>query len=78
MKRANKLILAFDNPGIDAAGAKASLDMLDRTRKEGMECWFLNYGQIPYKDIGDMPEDVVRSCIEGSKHSVFGEGAIYG
>ena len=78
MKRADKLILAFDNPKIDTAGNKASLDMLERTRKEGMECWFLSYGDIPYKDIGDMPVDLVHSSIEGSKHSVFGEGAIYG
>jgi hypothetical protein len=73
MKAADKLIIAMDN---DAPGKKASLDLLERTRKEGMECWFLNYQGSEYKDIGDMPEDLVHYCIEGSKHSVFGEGAI--
>ena len=72
MKRADKLIIAMDN---DTAGKKAATDLLERTRKEGMECWFLNYQGSEYKDIGDMPEDLVHSCIEGSKHSVFGEAA---
>ena len=72
MKAADKLIIAMDN---DLAGRKASADMLERTRKEGMECWFLNYQGSEYKDIGDMPEDLVHYCLEGSKHSVFGEAA---
>jgi hypothetical protein len=72
MKAADKLIIAMDN---DLAGRKASADMLDRTRKEGMECWFLNYQGSEYKDLGDMPEDLVHYCLEGSKHSVFGEAA---
>ena len=72
MKAADKLIIAMDN---DAAGKKASLDLLERTRKEGMECWFLNYQGTEHKDIGDMPEDLVHYCLEGSKHSVFGEAA---
>lgn len=72
MKTADKLIIAMDN---DPAGNKASSDILERTRKEGMECWFLNYQGSEYKDIGDMPADLVQSCIEGSKHSVFGEAA---
>jgi hypothetical protein len=72
MKMADKLIIAMDN---DAAGKKASLDLLTRTRKEGMECWFLSYQETEFKDIGDMPKDLVHYCIEGSKHSVFGEAA---
>ena len=72
MKQADKLIIAMDN---DPAGKKASLDLLERTRKEGMECWFLNYQGTEFKDIGDMPEDLVHYCIGASKHSVFGERA---
>jgi len=72
MKAADKLIFAMDN---DAPGKKASADMLERTRKEGMECWFLNYQGSEYKDIGDMPEHLVHYSLEGSKHSVFGEAA---
>ena len=72
MKRADKLIIAMDN---DTAGKKASSDIFKRIRKEGMECWFLNYQDTEFKDIGDMPEDLVQYCIEGSKHCVFGEAA---
>ena len=72
MKRADKLIIAMDN---DAAGKKASADIFKRIRKEGMECWFLNYTDVEFKDVGDMPEDLVHYCIEGSKHCVFGEAA---
>lgn len=72
MKQADKLIIAMDN---DEAGKKASSDLLTRTRKEGMECWFLSYEGTDYKDIGDMPEQLVYSCIGASKHCVFGEAA---
>jgi len=74
MRRADKLIIAFDNPKIDPAGEKASREMLARTRKEGLECFFFNYvGEG--KDIGDMPAEQVIMGIEGAKHSVFGERA---
>jgi hypothetical protein len=75
MRRADKLILAFDNPKIDAAGKKACEDMLQRVRKAGMECWFVNYPDEQYKDIGDMPADLVSYLIEGAKHFIFGEEA---
>jgi hypothetical protein len=76
MRRADKLIIAFDNPKIDPAGEKASRDMLARTRKEGLECFFFNYeGAWDYKDIGDMPAEQVIMGIENAKHSVFGERA---
>jgi len=74
MRQADKLIIAFDNPKVDPAGEKASRDMLARTRKEGLECFFFKYDG-DYKDIGDMPEEQVILGIEGAKHSVFGERA---
>ena len=72
MKDADRLIIAMDN---DPAGKKSSLDILSRTRKEGMECYFFSYGDLSFKDIGEMPEDLVRYCIGASKHSVYGEAA---
>lgn len=72
MRAADKLIIAMDN---DAAGKKSSSDLLARTRKEGIECWFLNYNGSEFKDIGEMPEDLVYYALETSKHSVFGERA---
>ncbi|CAB4122142.1 Bacterial DnaG primase, TOPRIM domain [uncultured Caudovirales phage] len=75
MRSSDKLIIAMDN---DAAGKKSALDLLVRVRKEGMECWFVNYKDVEFKDIGDMSEDLVHYCIETSKHCVFGEAAING
>ena len=74
MRKADKLIIAFDNPKIDAAGEKASKDILARTRKEGFECFFFQYdGDV--KDIGDMTKEQAIIGIESAKHSVFGERA---
>jgi len=75
MRRADKLIIAFDNPKIDQAGKKASKDMLERTKKEGLECFFFNYQDSEEKDIGDLTEEQVILGIEKAKHSVFGEAA---
>lgn len=72
MRMADKLIFAFDN---DAAGKAANLDVLARIRSGGMECWFTQYEEGQYKDIGDMPENTVQLLLENIKHSVFGEAA---
>ena len=75
MRQAEKLIIAFDNAIIDSAGLKASQDMLAYGKKTGLECYFFNYGNSEYKDIGDMPEQEVWDGILTAKHSVFGERA---
>lgn len=78
MRQAEKLIIAFDNPKLDEAGKKASLDMLARSKRGGFECWFFAYGDSGVKDIGDMTVDQIRYGIDNAKHCVFGESAIYG
>lgn len=75
---AEKLIFAFDNPRIDAAGEKASKDVFFRCKEAGMECYFFNYGDSDVKDIGDMSREQIEYGIEKAKHFVFGEQAIYG
>lgn len=77
MRRADKLIFAFDNPKIDPAGEKISKEVLARVRKGGMECWFFAYGNSSAKDIGDMSQDQVLYGLENAKHCVFGEDSIY-
>ena len=77
-RKADKLIMAFDNPNIDAAGKKAALAILAKVKSLGMECWFFNYGDSGVKDVGDMTEDRIRYGLENAKHCVFGEKAIYG
>lgn len=78
MRMADKLIIAFDNPRIDAAGEKASKDMFARTKDTGLECWFFNYSGTDAKDVGDMGEEDILSALSNSRHCVFGEKAIYG
>ena len=78
MLKADKLILAFDNPSIDPAGEKASKDMLARSKEGGFECFFFNYAGTGIKDIGDMTPEQTSYGIEKAKHCVFGLSAIYG
>lgn len=78
MLKADKLILAFDNPSIDPAGEKASKDMLARSKEGGFECFFFNYAGTGIKDIGDMTAEQISYGIEKAKHCVFGLSAIYG
>lgn len=74
MRKADRLIFAFDNPRVDAAGLVAFKDMLARTKMEGMECWFVKYTD-DVKDIGDMEANAVQLLVDNPKHSVFGEKA---
>jgi DNA primase len=77
-RQAEKLIFAFDNPRIDAAGEKASKEMFAKCKDAGMECWFFNYSDTGLKDIGDMNREQIEYGIAKAKHFVFGEQAIYG
>ena len=77
MRAADKLIFAFDNPKIDAAGEKAAKDVFARAKSMGMECWFFAYGDSGKKDIGDMSLNEVDYGLKNARHCVFGEGVIY-
>jgi DNA primase len=77
-RSAEKLIFAFDNPMIDAAGEKASKEMFAKCKETGVECYFFNYGDSGAKDIGDMTKEQIEYGIEKAKHFVYGERAIYG
>lgn len=77
MRKADKLIIAFDNPKLDPAGEKAALDMLARVKREGMECWFFNYSDTGLKDVGDMTSEQIIWGIDHAKHCVYGKAAIY-
>ena len=78
MKKADKLIIAFDNPKIDAAGEKAAKEFLNMAGSSGLECWFFSYGESGVKDIGDMTPEQLATGIERAKHFVFGKEAVYG
>ena len=75
MMASTDLIIAMDNPAVDAAGAKAARNILDATRRMAFECRFFNYGKSGAKDIGDMTVREVLHGVQTAKHSVFGEKA---
>jgi DNA primase len=74
-----KVIAAFDNPNVDAAGKKASDQMRAYASKYGINLFFFNYGDSQKKDLGDMTNEEIRWGIENSKSAILGESAyVYG
>jgi hypothetical protein len=78
MRKADKLIIAFDNPDLDPAGYKALEEFKVEARKRGIEFWVFNYGDSTAKDIGDMSMNAVRWGIDNAVHSVRLGGLLSG
>jgi hypothetical protein len=79
IRYSEKVIAAFDNPNIDAAGKKASDQMRIWARKYGINLFFFNYGDSGKKDPGDMTDEEIRWGIDNAKSSILGESAyVYG
>jgi len=76
MKRADKLILAFDNPNVDSAGKSALESFVSVARENGLEFWAFNYGSSTAKDIGEMTPDEVVFGIEHATHCVMLRGSL--
>jgi hypothetical protein len=72
LRAADKIIAAFDS---DAAGNKASKEMLAWGRKYGLNLFFFNYGDSGKKDPGDMTADELAWGIQNAKTSLLGEKA---
>lgn len=72
-----RVIVAFDNPRRDKAGAKAAKSMLKACERLVMECWFFAYGDSEGKDIGDISPDEIKDGLRNARHSVHGVKAIY-
>jgi hypothetical protein len=75
LRAADKLIVAFDNPKIDAAGKKASDEFRTYTTKYGLNTFFFNYGTSGKKDPGDMTDEEIKWGIDNAVSSIFGESA---
>lgn len=73
MSSSDDLVIALDN---DAAGLKASLQILSLTKKGLLECRFFNYGNSKAKDIGDMSPMEISRGLQNAKHCVYGEQAL--
>jgi DNA primase len=72
MRRANKVIAAFDN---DQAGKKGAEQMHGFARKYGIDLSFFNYIGIDVKDIGDMTEVEALRGIRTARDMIYGKAA---
>ena len=72
------LIIAMDNPALDAAGAKAAKGFLNASRRMQFECRFFNYGRTGAKDVGDMTDREIFHGVQTARHVVNGEKAFLG
>jgi DNA primase len=72
MRRATKLIAAFDN---DKAGHSANEQVLAFAKKYGMELSYFNYQGIDVKDVGDMTENQISFGIDNAKDMIYGKAA---
>lgn len=72
MRRAPKLIAAFDN---DKAGQSANEQILAFAKKYGMELSYFNYQGIDVKDVGDMTENQISFGIDNAKDMIYGKAA---
>jgi hypothetical protein len=75
LRASDRIICAFDNPKLDAAGKKASEEIRELARKYGLNLSFFNYGDSSKKDPGDMTDEEIRWGIENSKSAILGEKA---
>jgi hypothetical protein len=79
LRFSNKVIAAFDNPNVDAAGKKACDQMRDWARKYGINLFYFNYGTTGKKDPGDLTDEEIAWGIENAKSAILGEQAyVYG
>jgi Toprim domain len=73
LRYSDVVISAFDNPKVDAAGKKASKEMIHWARKYGWNLLFFNYGETGKKDPGDMTNEEIRWGVENAQHYLLGE-----
>lgn len=71
-----QIIFAFDNPRFDAAGLKASKEVLKMARKNGIEYSFFDYSNTDKKDVGDMSLEEFNYGYMNAKHCSLGANAI--
>lgn len=78
MQRADRLIVAFDNPAIDDAGRKALEMTYDASRRLGFDFWAFRYDGDAHKDIGTMSDDEIGWGIDNAVHCLRGLRALAG
>ena len=77
LRQAPRLVVAFDNPKVDIAGARAGRMFLEQAQRLGLDFWFFAYGGTPCKDVGEMPARDIRRGVRDAAHCVRGVKAMY-
>lgn len=75
LRYSERIIAAFDNPKVDAAGRKASAELAKVALKYGLNLSFFNYGDTGKKDPGDLTNEEIIWGIQNAKTSLIGEKA---
>lgn len=75
MRKADELIVAFDNPYVDKAGLQAFDRMLEANRAGLVEPKFFAYDRYGAKDPGDMTDAEIFHGVEQAVHCVHGRRA---
>lgn len=72
IRAADEVIVAFDNPAIDAAGNKATRQIYEAHRKFGFDLRVYDYGKSSAKDPGDQTDQQIQRGIRTARHAVLG------
>jgi hypothetical protein len=75
MSAADEVIFALDNPRLDDAGKKSSMELLKSTRGILRSVRFFNYSRTQAKDPGDMTLSEIKEGLQAAKSRTYGTGA---
>lgn len=76
MTAADEVVFALDNPFIDDAGKKSSIELLTETKGLLKSVRFFDYSGVDAKDPGDMTRDEIEHGIERAKSRAYGKKAV--
>ena len=76
MSAADEVVFALDNPNVDNAGRKASIQLLTDTKGVLKSVRFFDYSGIEAKDPGDMTHDQIERGIKHAKSRAYGQKAL--
>jgi hypothetical protein len=73
LRYSDRIVIALDNPAVDAAGKKGCDEFRKFGRKYGLNLFYFNYGDSLKKDVGDLTDEEIRWGIDHAKPSILGE-----
>jgi DNA primase len=72
LERTDRLIIALDNPSLDATGARSAADLQRRAAGRGLTVRFLDYDVAPdCKDPGDMSDDEINRAVDQAYSTIL-------